>query len=32
MHITVIPERLGSKIVEIHKVKRAFDERILSKA
>ena len=29
MHITVIPERLGSKIVEIHKVKRAFDERIL---
>jgi len=29
MHITVIPERLGSKIVELHKVKRAFDERIL---
>ena len=29
MHITVIPERLGSKIVEIHKVKRAIDERIL---
>lgn len=29
MHITVIPERLGSKIVEIHKVKQAFDERIL---
>ena len=29
MHITVIPERLGSKIVELHKVKRAFDERVL---
>ncbi|MEC8401606.1 MAG: ABC-F family ATP-binding cassette domain-containing protein [Bacteroidota bacterium] len=29
MHITVIPERLGSKVVELHKVKRAFDERIL---
>ena len=28
MHITVIPERLGSKIVEIHKVTRAFAERI----
>ena len=29
MHITVIPERLGSKIVELHKVKRAFAERVL---
>ena len=29
MHITVIPERLGSKIVELHKVKRAFNERVL---
>ena len=29
MHITVIPERLGSKIVELHKVKRAFDNRVL---
>jgi len=29
MHITVIPERLGSKIVELHKIKRAFGERVL---
>ncbi|MGB1577353.1 MAG: ABC-F family ATP-binding cassette domain-containing protein [Flavobacteriales bacterium] len=29
MHITVIPERLGSKIVELHKVKRAFGKRVL---
>ena len=29
MHITIIPERLGSKIVELHKVQRAFDERVL---
>jgi ATP-binding cassette subfamily F protein uup len=29
MHITVIPERLGSKIVELHKVKRAYGDRVL---
>ena len=29
MHITVVPERLGGKIVELHKVKRAFGERVL---
>ena len=29
MHITVIPERLGSKIVELHKIKRAYGERVL---
>lgn len=29
LHISVIPERLGSKIVELHKVKRAYDERVL---
>ena len=29
MHITVITERLGSKIVELHKVKRAYGERVL---
>jgi ATP-binding cassette subfamily F protein uup len=29
LHMTIIPERLGSKIVELHKIKRGFDERIL---
>ena len=29
MHITVVPERLGGKIVELHKVKRAYGERVL---
>ena len=29
MHITVIPERLGSKIVELHKIKRAYGGRVL---
>ena len=29
LHLTVIPERLGGKVVELHKVKRAFDERVL---
>ena len=29
MHITVVPERLGNKVVELHKVKRAFGERVL---
>jgi len=29
MHITVVPERLGGKIVELHKVKRAYGKRVL---
>ena len=29
LHISVIPERLGSKIVELHKVKRAYGDRVL---
>ena len=29
MHITVVPERLGGKIVELHKIKRAYGERVL---
>lgn len=29
LHITVIPERLGSKIVEFHKIKRAYGERVM---
>ncbi|MDA0728761.1 MAG: ABC-F family ATP-binding cassette domain-containing protein [Bacteroidetes bacterium] len=29
LHLTIIPERLGSKIVELHKIKRGFDGRIL---
>ncbi len=29
LHITVVPERLGNKIVELHKIKRAYDNRIL---
>ena len=29
MHITVVPERLGGKIVELHKVKRAYGDRVL---
>ena len=29
MHITVVPERLGGKIVELHKVKRACGDRVL---
>lgn len=29
LHITVVPARLGNKIVELHKIKRAYDNRIL---
>ncbi|HAT47307.1 MAG TPA: ABC transporter, partial [Flavobacteriales bacterium] len=29
LHITVVPERLGNKIVELHKIKRAYDNRVL---
>ena len=29
MHLSVIPERLGGKVVELHKVKRAFGDRVL---
>ena len=29
LHISVVPERLGSKIVELHKVKKGYDERVL---
>ena len=29
MHITVVPERLGGKIVELHKVRRAYGDRVL---
>ena len=29
MHITVVPERLGNKVVELHKVKRGYGERVL---
>ena len=29
LHISVVPERLGGKIVELHKVKRAFGDRTL---
>ncbi len=28
LHITVVPARLGNKIVELHKIKRAYDNRI----
>jgi ATP-binding cassette subfamily F protein uup len=29
MHISVIPQRLGGKIVELHNVKRAYGDRVL---
>ena len=29
LHLTVMPERLGSKVVELHKVKLAYGDRVL---
>ena len=31
MHISVIPQRLGGKIVELHNVSKRYDERTLFK-